>query len=128
MGHDVTFPLHVEVAHIFNTYGPRMHPSEGRVVSNFIVQALEGNPITVCGDGSQTQSFCYVDDLITGGVSTISRAPMPPDDPKRRRPDISLARDTLNWAPKVTLKGVSSKPWITSEGPREEGPGERDLA
>ena len=134
--------LGIKVARIFNTYGPRMHPSDGRVVSNFIVQALRGEDITVYGDGSQTRSFCYVDDLIEGLVrmmgtdervtgplnlgnpsevtmrelaSTIVRLtestsklvfrPLPPDDPRQRRPDITLARAELGgWQPAVGLE------------------------
>ena len=130
----------IKVARIFNTYGPRMHPRDGRVVSNFITQALAGEDLTIYGDGSQTRSFCYVDDLIdgflllmasardvTGPVNlgnpveftileladhvlklTASRArvvhmPLPADDPKQRRPDITLARERLGWEPKVPL-------------------------
>jgi UDP-glucuronate decarboxylase len=133
--------LQIKVARIFNTYGPRMHPNDGRVVSNFIVSALQDKPITIYGDGSQTRSFCYVDDLVdgltglmnsndsvtgpinlgnpteksileiaelvidlTGSSSRIVHKPLPMDDPKRRRPDITLAKNTLNWAPKVNLK------------------------
>ena len=132
--------LRIKVGRIFNTYGPRMHPNDGRVVSNFIVQALQNEPITLYGDGSQTRSFCYVDDLIeafvrimdipdefTGPVNlgnpneftirqlaetvielTASRSkliflPLPSDDPKQRRPDISLARETLGWEPRTSL-------------------------
>jgi len=132
--------LRIKVARIFNTYGPRMHPNDGRVVSNFIVQALRNNPITVFGDGNQTRSFCYVDDLVdglvrlmgsgddftgplnlgnpaeftirelaekvialTGSRSKIEARPLPADDPRQRQPDISLARSTLNWAPKTQL-------------------------
>ncbi len=132
--------LKIKVARIFNTYGPRMHPNDGRVVSNFVCQALQGNPITVYGDGSQTRSFCYVDDMIEGfiklmhspddftgpvnignpGEYTIlqiaeavrdhigSKAeivfkPLPKDDPRRRQPDISLAKNALSWEPKVQL-------------------------
>ena len=133
--------LEVRVARIFNTYGPRMHPDDGRVVSNFIMQALRGEPITLYGDGSQTRSFCYVDDLIegitrfmdapggltgpmnlgnpaeftirelaeavirlTGSRSTLSFLPLPQDDPRQRRPDIALARESLGWAPAVSLE------------------------
>jgi UDP-glucuronate decarboxylase len=133
--------LNIKVARIFNTYGPRMHPNDGRVVSNFIIQALKGEPITVYGDGSQTRSFCFVSDLIealvrlmdthdgftgpvnlgnpseftilelaeevihlTGSRSKILFQPLPPDDPKQRRPDITLAKETLGWEPKVTLQ------------------------
>jgi UDP-glucuronate decarboxylase len=132
--------LDIRVARIFNTYGPRMHPNDGRVVSNFIVQALKGQDITLYGDGEQTRSFCYVDDLIegilklvaapadfsgpvnlgnqqevtvlelakrilalTGSRSRLVRKPMPVDDPTRRCPDISLARQQLGWEPKVPL-------------------------
>ncbi|MEI8088347.1 MAG: UDP-glucuronic acid decarboxylase family protein [Opitutaceae bacterium] len=129
----------IRVVRIFNTYGPRMHESDGRVVSNFIVQALRGEDITIYGDGSQTRSFCYVDDLIegwlrlmaqtetvgpmnlgnpceftmlqlaeltlklVGGKSKIVHKPLPSDDPKQRRPDITLAQKLLNWEPKVPL-------------------------
>jgi len=131
----------IKVVRIFNTYGPRMHPNDGRVVSNFIVQALQDKPITVYGEGTQTRSFCYVHDLIevfvrlmnspddfTGPVntgnpgeftilelaekiiamtqsqSTISYVTLPADDPKQRRPDITLAREKLGWEPKITLE------------------------
>lgn len=130
----------IKVARIFNTYGPRMLPNDGRVVSNFIVQALQGDPITIYGEGKQTRSFCYVDDLIegilkfmridfsitgpinlgnpiefsmldlakeilklTGSRSQIVFKPLPSDDPKQRRPDITLAKNELGWAPKVGL-------------------------
>ncbi|MFZ9539406.1 MAG: UDP-glucuronic acid decarboxylase family protein [Burkholderiaceae bacterium] len=133
--------LQIKVVRIFNTYGPRMHPNDGRVVSNFIVQALKGEDITMFGDGSQTRSFCYVDDLIevmlrmmdspanfigpvnignpgeftmlelaemvlrlTGSRSKISFKPLPSDDPKQRRPDISLAKQALDWEPTVSLE------------------------
>jgi len=133
--------LDIKVVRIFNTYGPRMHPNDGRVVSSFIVQALTGADITMFGDGTQTRSFCYVDDLIdgflrlmnspadfTGPVNignpneftiaelahtvielTNSRSkivfnPLPHDDPKQRRPDISLASERLGWAPHVQLR------------------------
>jgi UDP-glucuronate decarboxylase len=133
--------LRIKVARIFNTYGPRMHPNDGRVVSNFIVQSLLGKDITIYGDGSQTRSFCYVDDMIdgfgrlmatadsvTGPVnignptefsilelatlvieqigtrSKIVRRPLPEDDPKQRRPDISRAQELLSWAPRTPLK------------------------
>ncbi|HEX2852993.1 MAG TPA: UDP-glucuronic acid decarboxylase family protein [Opitutaceae bacterium] len=131
----------IRVIRIFNTYGPRMHEADGRVVSNFIVQALRGDDITIYGDGSQTRSFCYVDDLIegfvrfmnqtaivgpmncgnpgeftmlqlaeltlklVGGKSKIVHKPLPADDPKQRRPDITLAQKHLNgWAPQVPLE------------------------
>lgn len=133
--------LRIKVARIFNTYGPRMHHADGRVVSNFIVQALTGKPITIYGDGSQTRSFCYVDDLVdgfirlmetdddvtgpmnlgnpseftirelaelvvemTGARSRIIYEDLPQDDPKQRQPDISAARQTLGWQPKVALQ------------------------
>ena len=130
----------IRVIRIFNTYGPRMLPDDGRVVSNFIVQALQGMDLTVYGDGSQTRSFCYVDDLVdgfmrfmeqekivgpmnlgnpgeftmlqlaelvlkkVGGKSKITHLPLPSDDPKQRRPDITLAKETLGWEPKVPLE------------------------
>jgi len=133
--------VQIKVARIFNTYGPFMHPNDGRVVSSFIMQALQGKPITVFGDGSQTRSFCYVDDLVegfvrlmdsgpeiigpvnlgnptemtvrelaeniialTGSKSKLIEKPLPVDDPKQRRPDISYAKDTLGWEPTVPLK------------------------
>jgi UDP-glucuronate decarboxylase len=133
--------LDIKVVRIFNTFGPRMHPNDGRVVSNFIVQALKGNDITIYGDGSQTRSFCYVDDLIdgflrmmntdngitgpinlgnpneftmielaekvlhlTGGKSKLKFLPLPIDDPKQRQPDIRLAKENLDWQPKVSLE------------------------
>jgi UDP-glucuronate decarboxylase len=133
--------LEIKVVRIFNTYGPRMHPHDGRVVSNFIVQALQGEDITIYGDGSQTRSFCYVDDLVeamlrtmdtpadftgpvnignpgeftmielaemvlrlTGSKSRLVRQPLPQDDPKQRQPDISLAKSTFGWEPKVSLE------------------------
>ena len=132
--------LPIKVMRIFNTYGPRMHPADGRVVSNFIVQALKGEPITIYGDGSQTRSFCYVDDLIegmirlmecgpevtgpinignpneftirdlatkviemTGARSELVQQPLPADDPKQRRPDISVAKEVLGWEPAIQL-------------------------
>jgi UDP-glucuronate decarboxylase len=132
--------LEIKVARIFNTYGPRMHPADGRVVSNFIIQALTDQEITLYGDGSQTRSFCYVDDLIeglirlmespdgftgpvnignpveftmkelaelivseTGSQSTLVNRPLPQDDPKQRKPNISLAQAHLGWAPKISL-------------------------
>lgn len=130
----------IRVVRIFNTYGPNMLPDDGRVVSNFIVQALKGEDLTIYGDGLQTRSFCYVDDLIEGfvrlmnhpsqtgpvnignpgefsmlelaelilkkigGKSRISFFPLPGDDPKQRRPDITLARRDLGWEPKVSLE------------------------
>jgi UDP-glucuronate decarboxylase len=133
--------LQVKVARIFNTYGPNMHPNDGRVISNFIVQALTDKPITIYGDGSQTRSFCYISDLIdalvrfmgtppnitgpinignpkeykiieiaqtilnlTGSRSKIKFENLPKDDPKRRKPDIRLAQEHLQWAPKTSLE------------------------
>jgi UDP-glucuronate decarboxylase len=149
----------VKVVRIFNTYGPRMHPNDGRVVSNFIVQALRGEDITIYGDGSQTRSFCYVDDLIeamlrmmdtpfdvtgpfnignpteftilelaqlvletTASKSKIIFEPLPSDDPKQRRPDISKAKAVLEWEPKTQLRDgiVSTIAYfdkLLSEGP-----------
>jgi UDP-glucuronate decarboxylase len=132
--------LPIKVARIFNTYGPRMHPNDGRVVSNFVVQALLGRNLTVCGDGSQTRSFCYIDDLVdglislmnspdevtgpinignpaeftirqlaekvielTGSRSRIVHLPLPQDDPRQRRPDISRAHELLAWKPSIQL-------------------------
>ena len=135
------YGIPIKVVRIFNTYGPQMHPNDGRVVSNFIVQALKGSDITIYGDGSQTRSFCYVSDLITGleammhtpnrvtgpvnlgnpceftvralaetiiritgSKSRIVYKPFPQDDPSRRRPDISLARELLGWKPEIDLE------------------------
>jgi UDP-glucuronate decarboxylase len=132
--------IDIKLVRIFNTYGPRMHPNDGRVVSNFIIQALEGEDITIYGDGSQTRSFCYVDDTVdgiirmmntprgitgpvnlgnpneisildlarliidlTGSESRIVFKPLPQDDPRRRCPDITLAREKLGWKPKIDL-------------------------
>ena len=132
--------LPIKVARIFNTYGPKMQPDDGRVVSNFIVQALKGEPLTVFGDGSQTRSFCYIDDMVDGLISLMNsprevtgpinlgnpgeftmielakqvmvltdsdcelqHLPLPADDPVRRKPDISRARDVLGWEPAVPL-------------------------
>ncbi len=138
--------LRIKVMRIFNTYGPRMHPEDGRVVSNFIVQAIKGEPITLYGDGQQTRSFCYVDDLVSGMILLMNSAddvtgpinignpneftirqlaeviieitgskselvfePLPSDDPKQRQPDITLARDILNWEPAIELQqGIKS--------------------
>ncbi|MBL7225375.1 MAG: SDR family oxidoreductase [Desulfobacteraceae bacterium] len=137
--------VNIRVVRIFNTYGPRMHPNDGRVVSNFIVQALTNRDITVYGDGSQTRSFCYVDDLIeglirmmngpddfvgpvnlgnptestilelaektirlTGSKSKIIFKPLPQDDPLQRRPDITLAKEMLQWEPRIDVaKGLN---------------------
>ena len=133
--------LEIKVARIFNTFGPRMHLNDGRVVSNFIVQALRNEPITIYGEGTQTRSFCYVSDLVqglvrlmetpasvtgpinlgnpaemtiremaekiiemTGSRSEIERRPLPEDDPRQRRPDITLAKSALGWSPAVDLE------------------------
>jgi len=133
--------LRIKVVRIFNTYGPRMHPDDGRVVSNFIMQALRGKDITLYGDGEQTRSFCYVDDLLeamirmmdspdnftgpvnignasefsmrelaqevvalTGSKSKIVHLPMPADDPRQRKPDLTLARQMLDWSPTIALR------------------------
>jgi UDP-glucuronate decarboxylase len=133
--------LRIKVARIFNTYGPRMHPNDGRVVSNFIIQALKNEPITVYGEGQQTRSFCYVDDLVegfirlmgtkddftgpvnlgnpgeftilelaqlviemTGSKSKIEHLPLPSDDPRQRKPDITLAKKELGWEPMIKLR------------------------
>jgi UDP-glucuronate decarboxylase len=135
------YGLPIKVARIFNTYGPRMHPQDGRVVSNFIVQALREEPITIYGSGTQTRSFCYVDDLIdglmrlmatdpsftgpvnignpveftiadlarlilqmTGSKSQLIFRPLPQDDPRQRKPDITLAQKELAWQPTVSLE------------------------
>jgi UDP-glucuronate decarboxylase len=132
--------LRIKVVRIFNTYGPRMAADDGRVVSNFIVQALRGEDLTIYGDGTQTRSFCYADDLVegfirlmnssddvmgpinlgnpgeftmielaekvlrhTGSASKLIHKPLPEDDPKQRRPDISRAKKYLNWEPTVPL-------------------------
>jgi UDP-glucuronate decarboxylase len=133
--------VNIRVVRIFNTYGPRMHPNDGRVISNFIMQALRNEPISIFGDGRQTRSFCYVEDMIdglvkmmngpddfvgpvnlgnpgeysmlelaetiislTGSLSGLEFSPAPMDDPRRRRPDIALAKDKLGWSPEVGLK------------------------
>lgn len=135
------FQTEIKVARIFNTYGPRMDLRDGRVVSNFIVQALQNQPITIYGDGEQTRSFCYVSDLIDGFMAMMKTKsdvtgpinlgnpreftmlelanqiidltnsnsplvflPLPEDDPKQRKPDIQLAKNTLNFSPKVELR------------------------
>ena len=150
--------LEIKVVRLFNTYGPRMHPQDGRVVSNFVMAALTGSPITLYGDGTQTRSFCYVDDLIDGLIammesdvsitgpinlgnpgeftvrelaekvvekiptkSEMEFLPLPQDDPVRRQPDITRAKQQLGWEPKIALdegldrtieyfKGLSSMP------------------
>ncbi|MFT6287477.1 MAG: UDP-glucuronate decarboxylase [Alcanivorax sp.] len=133
--------LSIKVARIFNTYGPRMHPNDGRVVSNFIMQALKNEPITIYGEGTQTRSFCYVSDLVDGCIrlmdssdtltgpvnlgnpgefsmlqlaqqvieltnsnSQLVYLPLPNDDPRQRKPDITLAQQALSWSPKIQLK------------------------
>ena len=133
--------IQIKVARIFNTYGPRMLPDDGRVVSNFIVQALRGDDITIYGEGSQTRSFCFVDDIIDGFIRLMDSRPavtgpinlgnpteltirelamaiigltnsksrlvyreLPHDDPRKRKPDISLARELLDWEPKIQLR------------------------
>jgi len=132
--------LAIKVVRIFNTYGPRMQPDDGRVVSNFVVSALTGEPLSIYGEGHQTRSFCYVDDLVEGLVrmmetdhavtgpinlgnpqevtvaelaeltieltkssSTVARHPLPPDDPRRRQPDITKAQEILGWKPQIDL-------------------------
>jgi UDP-glucuronate decarboxylase len=132
--------LNIRVVRIFNTYGPRMHPNDGRVVSNFVLQALRNDPITIYGSGSQTRSFCYVDDLVTGLIAMMDQneiigpvnmgnpgeysikelammikeisgssteivfRPLPQDDPVRRKPDITLAREKLGWDPRISIR------------------------
>jgi dTDP-glucose 4,6-dehydratase len=133
------FGVDVGIVRIFNTYGPRLRPADGRVVSNFLVQAMDGRPITIYGDGSQTRSYCFVEDEVrgiialldsgivgpvnignpdefsvselarlvlevTGSASEIVYHPLPTDDPTRRRPDITLAREALGWEPRVPLR------------------------
>ena len=128
----------IRIMRIFNTYGPRMLPNDGRVISNFVVQSIKGEPLTVYGDGNQTRSFCYVDDLIKGMIALMNNSytgpvnignsdeysilniaeiirskinpqleiihnPLPSDDPNRRKPNISLAKDYLNWEPKISF-------------------------
>ncbi|MFB0991887.1 MAG: SDR family oxidoreductase [Rhodospirillales bacterium] len=138
--------LNIRVVRIFNTYGPRMHPNDGRVVSNFIMQALRGEAITIYGDGKQTRSFCYVDDLIegfirmmdanddisgpinlgnpseftikqlaeaiinlTGAKSELIKQPLPEDDPLKRQPDITIAKQQLDWQPSIDLEAGLTK-------------------
>jgi dTDP-glucose 4,6-dehydratase len=134
------YNVETHLVRIFNTYGPRLQPNDGRVISNFMMQALQGQPLTIYGDGSQTRSFCYVSDLIdgilrlsrsnehlpvnignpdewtilecarevlavTGGAGTeIIFKPLPQDDPTRRRPDITRAKELLGWEPKIKLR------------------------
>ena len=140
MNYHLAHDLQVRIVRIFNTYGPRMAPDDGRVISNFILQALRGEPLTIYGDGTQTRSFCYVDDLIDGFLkmmeqddhsgpinlgnpvensmielaqavievtesnSQLVHRPLPKDDPRRRCPDISRARQVLQWTPQIPLK------------------------
>ena len=134
-----THGVGVRIVRIFNTYGPRMDPGDGRVVTNFVMQALRGEPLTIYGEGTQTRSFQYVDDLVDGvrrlldvehpgpvnvgnpeeftmlelatlvraltdSRSTLVHAPLPQDDPRQRRPDITLAKSLLGWSPKVTVR------------------------
>jgi UDP-glucuronate decarboxylase len=132
--------LRIRVVRIFNTFGPRMHPNDGRVVSNFVLQALRNEPITIFGSGNQTRSFCYVDDLVTGLIAMMDQdeivgpvnmgnpgeysikelammvreisgssseivfRPLPQDDPVRRKPDVTLAKEKLGWEPKVPVR------------------------
>ncbi len=140
------YGIPIKIARIFNTYGPRMHPDDGRVVSNFIVQALKKEPLTIYGDGRQTRSFCYVDDLIeglirlmqtkdaftgpvnlgnpdeyqvlalakmvlnaTGSDSQLAYKPLPSDDPRQRKPDITLAKEMLKWKPEVAIEAGLEK-------------------
>ena len=146
--------LRIRIARIFNTFGPRMRPYDGRAVPNFITQALAGRPLTVYGDGSQTRSLCYVDDLIegvirllgcedpgpvnlgnpkeltmlelaglikelTGSRSEIAFSPLPVDDPKQRRPDITRARELLKWEPRVAPREGLARTidWFRIVGP-----------
>jgi len=140
INYHIAHEVQVRIVRIFNTYGPRMAPDDGRVISNFILQALRGEPLTIYGDGTQTRSFCYVDDLIdgflrmmdqdehpgpvnlgnpventmlelaqavidvTGSKSELVHRPLPKDDPRRRCPDITRAKQLLHWTPKVPLK------------------------
>jgi dTDP-glucose 4,6-dehydratase len=110
-----TLGVRIGILRIFNTYGPRMRAHDGRVVSSFIAQALNGDPLTCYGDGSQTRSFCFVDDLVRGVIamsdstesgsdSGIEYHPLPADDPTRRKPDITRAVERLGWTPRVPLE------------------------
>jgi UDP-glucuronate decarboxylase len=151
--------LDIKVVRIFNTYGPRMHPRDGRVVSNFVMQALKGEDITVYGDGSQTRCFCYVDDLLdgmvrmmdspgdftgpvnlgnteectmlelaehvidlTGSKSNVVHGPLPENDPTRRRPDITLAGEKLDWRPTTELRDGLKKTIAYFEQLRRDEP------
>jgi dTDP-glucose 4,6-dehydratase len=139
MAYHRLFGVNVGIVRIFNTYGPRLRPADGRVVSNFLSQALDGKPLTVYGDGTQTRSFCYVDDEVrgilaladsdvpgpvnigndseytmlelaqlvievTGSTSEIVHEPLPTDDPARRQPDLTRARELLGWEPSTSLR------------------------
>lgn len=157
------YGIKIKVARIFNTYGPRMHPNDGRVVSNFILQALRGEPITIYGDGSQTRSFCYVDDMVDGLIklmnspdaitgpinlgnpeeitmlelankiikltnspSEIIFRPLPADDPKQRKPDITLAKEKLGWSPSASLEKGLEKTIHYFEGLLRNGYGPKE--
>jgi UDP-glucuronate decarboxylase len=157
--------LPIKIVRIFNTYGPRMHPHDGRVVSNFIVQALKGEDITIFGDGSQSRAFCYVDDLVDGILrmmatpadvtgpinlgnpteftildlarlviemtatrSRIRFEPLPSDDPRQRRPDISRAKAILDWEPTTDLRAGLVKTIAYFDGLLSEGTPSVDLA
>ena len=98
------YQANIGIVRIFNTYGPRLDPTDGRVVSNFVCQALQGQNLTVYGDGSQTRSFCYVDDEIRGILAMLDYKPLPADDPLQRCPDITLAKELLKWEPTVDLR------------------------
>jgi UDP-glucuronate decarboxylase len=155
------------VVRIFNTYGPRMRPDDGRIISNLIVQALRNQPLTIYGSGEQTRSFCFVSDLVSGLIrlmnvdpnpggpvnignpaeftilelaemvltmipssSKIVHKPLPVDDPQRRRPDISRARELLGWQPEVPLSEGLAKTiaWFSQSLTEEEWPSSRDPA
>ena len=155
--------LQIKVARIFNTYGPRMHPNDGRVVSNFIVQALRNEPITIYGDGQQTRSFCYVSDMVdgflklmatvddvtgpinlgnpvefsmlelaelvldlTGSRSRLVHKDLPADDPRQRKPDISMAGQFLDWKPRTPLKEGLEKTIAYFEDVLADGAGQID--
>jgi len=151
--HNLKYGTKHGLVRIFNTYGPRMNPADGRVVINFLAQALRGEALSVYGDGSQTRSFCYVDDLVAGILAYASSAQtrpinignereftildlveavralfpekklkvehraLPQDDPRKRRPDLSLAKATLQWSPKIELKEGLSRmlDWLRTE-------------
>lgn len=156
--------LDIKVARIFNTYGPRMNPNDGRVVSNFIVQALKGEDITLYGDGDQTRSFCYVDDLVaglialmespdevtgpinlgnpgeftikelaenvidlTGSASKMVHKPLPQDDPRQRQPDITRAKEQLDWEPSIKLRDGLTKTIAYFDGLLAEMDTNRDI-